>query len=235
VGSNPAGPTGDRSAGVDSAARASDETADPAGQPGGDLRIDRVLTVPNAISALRIALIPVFVALILGDGTEAAGLLLLGFVLATDWVDGVIARRTGQVSNLGKILDPVADRLAIAAGLIAVVVAGLFPLWAALLILVRDAVVLGAGVVVAARWRVRIDVRWIGKVATAGLMCAIPAISLSRLDFELANVVGVLGWVAFWIGIVLYYAAVVIYAVDVRRAVAGAQRRGGGPDRARVR
>jgi cardiolipin synthase len=132
------------------------------------------------------------------------------------------------VSNLGKILDPVADRLAIAAGLIAVVAAGLFPLWAALLILIRDAVVLGAGVAVAARWRVRIDVRWIGKVATFGLMCAVPAISLSRLDFGLADLVGGIGWIAFWIGIVLYYAAVVLYAVDVRRAVDRARHGGAG-------
>jgi cardiolipin synthase len=131
------------------------------------------------------------------------------------------------VSNLGKILDPVADRLAIAAGLIAVVVADLFPLWAALLILIRDAVVLLAGVVVAARWRVRIDVRWIGKVATFGLMCAVPGISLSKLDFGLAGLVGALGWIGFWIGIVLYYAAAVLYAFDIRRAVSVANRRGG--------
>ena len=65
--------------------------------------------------------------------------------MATDWVDGYVARRTGQVSELGKVLDPVADRLAIAAGLIALVVRGVFPLWAALLILVRDVAVLVAG------------------------------------------------------------------------------------------
>ena len=100
--------------------------------------------------------------------------------MATDWVDGYIARRTGSVSNVGKILDPLADRLAIAAGLIALVVRGAFPLWAALLILVRDAIVLVAGVIVALRWRVRIDVRWIGKAATFGLMCAVPLISSSN-------------------------------------------------------
>ena len=66
-------------------------------------------------------------------------------MVATDWVDGLVARRTGQVSELGKVLDPTADRLAIAAGLIAFVVRGVIPLWAALLILVRDAVVLIAG------------------------------------------------------------------------------------------
>ena len=105
----------------------------------------RVLTVPNVISAFRIAMIPVFVALILDEDTTTAGLIVFGVVVATDWVDGTIARRTGQVSDLGKVLDPVADRLAIAAGIIALAFRGVFPVWAAAAILVRDVVVLGVG------------------------------------------------------------------------------------------
>src|SRR6476619_6843564 len=124
----------------------------------------RVLTVPNAISALRIALIPVFVALILDEHTTTAGLIMFGVVIATDWVDGTIARRTGQVTELGKVLDPVADRLSIAAGIIALVIRGIFPLWAAVAILARDVVVLLAGSYVLSRAHVRLDVRWIGKV-----------------------------------------------------------------------
>src|SRR5207249_9554724 len=98
-------------------------------------RLDRIATVPNVVSFFRILLIPVFVVLILHHGTEGAGLLLLGATVSTDWVDGFLARRWGQVSNLGKLLDPLADRLAIASGLIAIVARGAFPLWAALLIL----------------------------------------------------------------------------------------------------
>jgi len=192
----------------------------------GDLTVDRIATVPNLLSAIRIALIPLFVALILHHGTEEAGLLLLGFTLATDWVDGALARRTGQVSNLGKILDPVADRLAIAAGLIAVIVRGAFPLWAAVLILARDAIVLIGGAVVAARWRIRIDVRWIGKAGTFGLMCAVPGISWSRLGLPAEAVFGTLGWIGFWGGIVLYYGAAAVYAADVRSAVRAAGRQG---------
>src|SRR5580765_1755209 len=105
-----------------------------------------ILTVPNLLSFLRILLIPVFVVLIVHEPTTTAGLILFGIVVATDWVDGTVARRTGQVSELGKVLDPTADRLAIAAGLIAFVLRGVIPLWAALLILVRDAVVLVVGV-----------------------------------------------------------------------------------------
>ena len=105
-----------------------------------------------------------------------AGILLFGAVVATDWVDGTIARRTGQVSELGKVLDPVADRLAIAAGLIALMVRGAFPFWA------------GARDPRSATWsswspvpsllfgqrHVRVEVRWIGKVATFSLMTADP-------------------------------------------------------------
>ena len=116
----------------------------------------RVLTVPNVISFLRIALIPFFVLLIVDEDTTFTGLLLFGVVASTDWIDGWIARATGQVTELGKVLDPVADRLAIAAGLIALVVRGAFPLVAALLILVRDVAILLAGLVLLAKTGVRI-------------------------------------------------------------------------------
>ena len=117
----------------------------------------RILTVPNAISMLRIALIPVFFALITNESSTATGLILFGVVMATDWVDGTIARRTGQVSEFGKVLDPVADRLAIAAGIIALVIRGVFPLWAAVLILARDLVVFLTGSYVLSRYRARLE------------------------------------------------------------------------------
>jgi cardiolipin synthase len=184
-----------------------------------DPSLDRILTVPNALSLLRILLIPVFVWLILGDGTEAAGLILLCVVVATDWIDGSIARRTGQVSNLGKVLDPLADRLAIAAGLIAVVVAGAFPLWAALLVLVRDAAVLVVFTVLLFRARIRIDVRWIGKAATLALMAGIPLASWAGFDLPAAGLAGVVGWSLYGVGIVLYYAAIWWYARDIGAAL----------------
>jgi cardiolipin synthase len=179
----------------------------------------RLLTVPNGISLVRILLIPIFVVLILDHGTTAAGIILFSLVVATDWVDGWVARRTDAVSELGKVLDPVADRLAIAAGLIALVVRGAFPLWAALLILVRDAAVLVVGAIVLARLHVRLDVRWIGKIATFALMVAIPWISWGQLDLPLGDVVLVCGWAAFAAGIVEYYVAAGVYVADLRAAV----------------
>jgi cardiolipin synthase len=179
-----------------------------------------VITVPNVLSFVRILLIPVFVALIVHRPTTTAGLILFSLVMATDWVDGWVARRTGQVSELGRILDPTADRLAIAAGLIALVVRGVFPLWAALLILVRDAAILIAGAVVLASMRIRLEVRFIGKVATFTLMMAIPCIAWGNLDLPLAEAALVAGWASFAVGIVEYYVAAGAYVGDIRRALA---------------
>jgi cardiolipin synthase len=187
--------------------------------PGPDPSLDRIATVPNLLSLLRILLIPVFVWLILHEGTEAAGLILLVAVVATDWVDGYIARHTGQVSNLGKVLDPLADRLAIAAGLIAVVIAGAFPLWAALLVLVRDAAVVVVSIVLLARARIRLDVRWVGKAATMALMAGIPLVAWAGFDLPAAALARVVGWSLYGVGIVLYYLAAASYSRDIRDAL----------------
>lgn len=182
---------------------------------------DRILTIPNLLSFLRIALIPVFVALIVDPDTTEAGLALFVVVVATDWVDGAVARATGQVSELGKVLDPVADRLAIAAGLIALVVRDAFPLWAALLILVRDVAVLVAGLVLLSKRRARIDVRYLGKVATFALMAAIACIAWGTLGYALAPAALACGWAVFAAGIVEYYVATALYVGDLRRAWRG--------------
>ena len=178
-----------------------------------------ILTVPNLLSLTRILLIPVFVWLIVHEGTELAGLVLFAVVAATDWVDGVVARRTGQVSEVGRVLDPVADRLAVAAGVIAMIVRGAVPLWAGLLVLLRDVAVLVVGGVLLARRGVRIDVRFLGKSATAILMAAITTIAWGTLDLPLdAFALGV-GWTLFALGIAESYVAAVWYLEDVRRAV----------------
>jgi len=189
----------------------------------------RVLTIPNGISFARILLIPVFVLLLLRHGSETAGLLLLGAVVSTDWVDGVIARRTGQVSELGKLLDPVADRLAIAAALVTLVVRDAFPLWAALLILVRDLLIVVAGLFLLSRGR-RIDVRFLGKVATFSLMLGVPLVAWGNFGLALGHAARALGWIAYAVGIVEYYGAGVLYAFDLRNALrAPAASAGGDP------
>jgi cardiolipin synthase len=181
---------------------------------------DRVLTIPNAISFARIALIPVFVLLIVDRDTTFLGLMLFVVVVASDWIDGAIARATGQVSELGKVLDPVADRLAIAAGLIALVVRGAFPLWAALLMLVRDALVLLVGLFLLSALRARIEVRYVGKVATFSLMVAIGCIAWGSLGYAFSPAFLACGWVFYAVGILEYYVATALYVGDLRGALA---------------
>jgi cardiolipin synthase len=196
---------------------------DPSGRAA---RPRRVLTLPNLLSFLRIALIPVFVALIVNEDTTLAGLVLFGAVAATDWVDGALARATGQVTELGKVLDPVADRLAIAAGLIALVVRGAFPLWAALVVLIRDMALLVVGLVLLARYRVRIDVRYLGKVGTFAIMTAIGLISWGTLGYALAPAALACGWATYVVGIADLGVATVQYVGDVRAAIADSARVG---------
>jgi cardiolipin synthase (CMP-forming) len=179
-----------------------------------------VVTVPNILSFARIALIPVFCWLSLNERTRLWGILLFAVVVSTDWVDGYVARRTGQVTELGRILDPLADRLAIAAGLLTFAISGIFPFWAALLILIRDVAVLLGGLAVLWGRDIRIDVRWIGKIATFSLMVAITWIAWGNAGGALGEVLLVGGWLAYTVGIAEYYVAAGLYAIDVRDTLA---------------
>ncbi len=186
--------------------------------------LDRIGTLPNALSLLRILLIPAFVVLILREGTEAEGLMLLAAVAATDWIDGYIARRMGQVTRLGKLLDPVADRLALAAAVVALLARGAFPLWGGLLVLARDASVLAAAAFFMFRLGVRVDVSWVGKGSTFALMCGIPLLAWAEFGLVFASLTRPVGWALFALGIAGYYAAALLYALDLRGAVQRARR-----------
>lgn len=178
----------------------------------------KVATIPNALSAVRILLIPAFVLLILEEGTRLSGFLLLAAVVSTDWVDGYVARRMSQVTEVGKLLDPLADRLAMAAALLTFVATDLLPLWAALVILIRDALVLGAGIWLAVTDGPRIEVRTIGKYATFTLMWGLPLIAWGNAGLPADDLARVLGWVWFPVGAVEYYAAAGAYARDLAEA-----------------
>jgi cardiolipin synthase (CMP-forming) len=185
-------------------------TAEPASR--------RILTLPNALSLIRILLIPAFILLLAEKDTRLGGFLLMAAVLSTDWVDGVVARRTGQVTELGKILDPFADRLAVVSALVTLIALDLFPLWAGLIVIVRDVAVGIAGLLLL-RQGIRIDVRKLGKYATFTLMWGIPMIAWGNAGLPLDDLLVVLGWVWFPVGVVEYYAVTVLYAQDVRRAL----------------
>lgn len=178
---------------------------------------DRVLTLPNAISFARILAVPYFVWLLLGaEEILAAGLLLLA-IGGTDWLDGYLARRLGQVSKLGKMLDPIADRLAIVAAVVAGWAAGILPDWLVGGLLVREAIVASLAAWLLLAHHATIAVRWSGKLATFLLYGSIPAYYvtaagvLEGLLSPAANVAGVLG-------LALYWAVAFLYVADARQA-----------------
>jgi len=134
----------------------------------------RVLTVPNAISVLRLLCIPLFLWLLFGVDERTAAFLLLGLLGATDWVDGWIARRYHQESELGKILDPVADRVVLITAAVALTADGVVPLWVGVAVLAREAAISIATLAVAAAGARRIDVQWVGKAGAFFLFLAFP-------------------------------------------------------------
>jgi cardiolipin synthase len=144
--------------------------------PVHDPKLDRIWTIPNVISFVRLACLPLFLYLLFWHEPQerAAAAWLLAVLGTTDFADGYIARHFDQVSNLGKLLDPIADRLIFIVGGGAILVDGSVPTWFAVVVLVREALVSGATLVLAAMGARRIDVTWFGKAGTFGLLMAFP-------------------------------------------------------------
>lgn len=180
----------------------------------------RVWTVPNVISVLRLGCVPVFCVLLLGMGNRAGAATLLGVLGATDWVDGYIARRFNQVSELGKILDPTADRLMFLAAVVAMMVDGSLHAAFGVTMLVREAVVSLTTVVLGAMGARRIDVTWAGKTATFGLMFALPLLLLGDSSVGGGAALRGVGWGLGIPSLALSYYAAVEYIPRARRALA---------------
>jgi cardiolipin synthase len=156
-----------------------------------------VLTVPNLITVIRLASVPVFLYLLFGRDNRAAAAYLLGALGATDWVDGYVARRYHQVSTLGKVLDPVADRILLGVGVVAIMIDGSIPTWIGGSIIVRELLVSGAVILLALLGARRIDVTWVGKAGTFGLMFAVPLFLGSHADdLGWQGLAGALAWLA---------------------------------------
>ena len=144
-----------------------------------DASTDAVRTWPNLVTVVRLAFIPLFVWLLFDTYHRAFAAWLLATLGATDWIDGFLARRLHQVSNLGKILDPVADRILVITGLLCVAAAAGVPWWFALVTLARELIVSILTLVLAALGAARIDVLWWGKVSTFTLMTSYPLFLLT--------------------------------------------------------
>jgi cardiolipin synthase len=183
-------------------------TPDPV-VPAGD---DGVLTIPNVVSVVRLACVPLFLYLLFGRDNRAAAAYMLGALGATDWIDGYIARHFHQVSTLGKVLDPVADRIMLGVGIIAIMIDGSLPLWIGWLTLLREVLISAAVVVLAALGARRIDVTWAGKAGTFALMFAIPLFLGSHADnLGWQGLAGFLAWVCVIPGLILSWYAAIMY------------------------
>lgn len=179
----------------------------------------RILTVPNALSLIRLLGVPLFLWLILGphaDGWAIVVLMVSGF---TDWLDGYLARSWGQVSRLGQLLDPAVDRLYILAAIVGLTLRDIIPLWFALLLVARD-VVLAFSLPVLQRYGYGpLPVHFLGKAATFCLLYAFPLLLLGDGTSPVADVSFVFGWAfAIW-GTALYWWAGFLYLAQVRRLV----------------
>ena len=186
--------------------------------------VDRVWTVPNALSAVRLLGVPLFLYLALGPEADGWAVLLLMAAGATDWLDGKLARAMNQYSRLGEVLDPLADRLYILAVALALVLRDVVPLWFALALPVRDVLLALLIPLLRRRGFSVLPVHFLGKAATFNLLYAFPLLLLSAGDNTLADISLPVGWAfAVW-GVVLYWWAGGLYALQVRRLLSRAHR-----------
>jgi cardiolipin synthase len=186
---------------------------------GPEVVSDRIWTVANGLSFLRLVALPIIYLDLLDERWLRAFVLLVVFSL-TDWLDGYLARRMDQVTRLGKLLDPISDRLLFVVIGVGFVVTGLLPLWIVLVLVVRDALVLTAGLFLLSKGERPPDTSKLGKAATFGLMWAFPLFLLARATGVGDDPQPILQWVAWFTlltNTVLYYAAAVLYARDLRR------------------
>ncbi len=178
--------------------------------------LDRVFTVPNLITTVRLILIPIFGWAFLTGDKDTLALILLVIIGSTDWLDGYVARATGQVSKLGKLLDPVADRLAIFVVLVALTFRGVVPFWVAGVLLFRDLIVSIVFPILEAKGFPRIPVNKTGKWATAfifsGMALAAASVLESLEDWAAPASLGFL-----IVGAVLYYVAAYFYYTAIRK------------------
>ena len=176
----------------------------------------RILTLPNVLSLCRLALVPVFLLLII-DGNDVLALVVLIVASATDFLDGLLARRLNQVTRLGQLLDPAADRLFIFATLIGLAMRDIVPWWLVAVVLARDLMLVVLGVLLANYGFGPIAVHHLGKIATACLFYALPVLMVAQAFPVLAPVADPIGWAFVLWGAFLYWWAGVLYIRQAMR------------------
>jgi cardiolipin synthase (CMP-forming) len=193
-------------------------------------RTHRVWTLPNLISALRLAGVPLFLWLVLGPEEDGWALVVLMVAGVTDFLDGWLARKLNQQSVVGQILDPVADRLYILAVVLGLALREIIPWWMAVSLPLRDLLMWGLVPLLRTRGYSALPVHFLGKAATFNLLYAFPLLLLGDGEGVVATLAQVFGWAfALW-GIGLYWWAGVLYAWQVRKLLATTERRAPVPD-----
>ncbi|MEX2588529.1 MAG: CDP-alcohol phosphatidyltransferase family protein [Actinomycetota bacterium] len=195
------------------------QTDEPTPAHDEEVVLDRALTIPNLITISRMLVIPLFAWVFLMGEYDAVALVLLVLIGSTDWLDGFVARRIGQVSKLGKLLDPVADRMAIIVVLLALVFRGVIPVLLAGALLLRDLIVSVAFPVLEAKGFERIPVNRTGKWATAFIFAGMALAAGSVLETPVRQSVEVAAVALLTAGAVAYWAAGFLYVKAIRRQV----------------
>ncbi|BBY37032.1 CDP-diacylglycerol--glycerol-3-phosphate 3-phosphatidyltransferase [Mycobacterium mantenii] len=176
---------------------------------------NRVLTVPNVLSVVRLALIPVFVYALLVAHANGWAVAILMFSGASDWADGKIARLLDQSSRLGVLLDPAVDRLYMVAVPIVLAISGIVPWWFVIVLLARDGLLAATLPLLWSRGLSALPVTYIGKAATFALMSGFPLVLLGTWDALWSRVIGACGWAFLIWGMYAYLWAFVQYAVQM--------------------
>ena len=180
---------------------------------------NRILTVPNVISFIRLAAIPVFWWLLLAEDDVAAATILFALIATTDWIDGFLARRLNQVTKLGKSLDPVADRLMIFSAVVAGLIAGIVPVVIGVTLIVREVYMALVTMALVLRGKGVLEVRYLGKLATFAVYSSIGWFYMAEIPF-LEWLTRPLAWIAGVVGLVLYWITAFQYTGDARRVMA---------------
>jgi cardiolipin synthase (CMP-forming) len=177
---------------------------------GADEVVDRVATVPNVLSLLRLVLVPVFCWLIL-TGHDGWALAVLAVSGLSDYLDGMLARRWGQVSRIGQLLDPMADRLYIVSTLIGLALRDVVPWWLVVVLVSRDVLLTLTVPVLARHGYGPLPVHSLGKAATFNLLYAFPLLLLAQVGGRVGAVIEPMAWAFAWWGTALYWWAAVLY------------------------
>jgi cardiolipin synthase (CMP-forming) len=192
-------------------------------QAGTSLASGRVLTAANLISFARLLGVPLFLFLMFGTDATGAAVAVLAIGGTTDWVDGWVARRFGQVSRVGELLDPLVDRLYIAATVVAFTIEGVLPLAFTAALIARELVLLVCLAVLRRHGFGPPPVHYLGKTATFVLLAAFPVLLLAHATTAWQPLIHALGWGLAWWGIGLYWLAAVLYVGQVAALVRAAR------------